>query len=195
MLKIILVDEQIKRAASVQEALVSCGCEVISLLSSPFELYERISQSAPDAIVIDIEMPSPEVFAHISLVSRDLPLPIVMFAADREEETIRCAIRAGVTTYVVDGLAAERIQPILNVAIERFAAEQALKNELADAKDALSERKVIERAKGIVMSQAEVAEGEAFRRLRKYAMDRGIKIAEAAQQIIRSSKLLGYSEK
>ena len=186
-----LVDEQIERAARVREALADDGCEVICVLNSALDLYEQVRQCAPDVIIIDTDSPSRDVIEHISLISRDQPRPIVMFAADREGETIRCAIRAGVTAYVVDGLTTERIQPILNVAIERFGAEQSLKRELADAKGALMERKLIERAKGIIMSQAGVAEDEAFRRLRKFAMDRGIKMAEAAQQIIGSAKVLG----
>ena len=115
VLKIMLVDEQIERAARVQEALAADRCEVICVLNSALELYERIRQCAPDVIIIDTESPSRDVIEHISLISRDQPRPIVMLAVDREGETIHCAIRAGVTANVVDGLAAERIQPILNV--------------------------------------------------------------------------------
>ncbi len=191
VLKIMLVDDQIERAACVREALADDGYEVICVLNSALELYEQVRLCAPDVIIIDTESPSRDVIEHIALISRDQPRPIVMFAADREGETIRCAIRAGVTAYVVDGLSAERIQPILNVAIERFGTEQSLKRELADARGALLERKLTERAKGIIMSQADVTEDEAFRRLRKFAMDRGIKMAEAAQQVIGSAKVLG----
>ncbi len=114
-----------------------------------------------------------------------------MFSGDREGDTIRQAIRAGVTAYIVDGLSDARLQPILAVAVERFEAEQELKRELTDTKSMLAERKRIERAKGLVMKQAQCDEETAFRHLRKLAMDRGIKLADAADVVIAMGKKLG----
>lgn len=190
-LKVLLIDEDPDRAATLREALVAGGYDVVSSFSSPVDLYDKVKNHAPDLIIIDTESPSRDVIEHITFISRDQPRPIVMFSADRESETIRSAVRAGVTAYIVDGLSEERIQPILHVAVERFEAEQALRQELASAKSELSERKLVERAKGVIMKQKNVDEEEAFRTLRKFAMDRGVRLAVAADQIIQIAKVLG----
>lgn len=190
-LKVLLVDEDPDRAASVREALVTGGCEVLTTLSSALELYDRVAEYAPDVIIIDTDSPSRDVIEHITFISRDQPRPIVMFSGDREGDTIRAAIRAGVTAYIVDGLSDARLQPILSVAVERFEAEQELRRELTDTKSMLAERKQIERAKGLVMKQAQCDEETAFRHLRKLAMDRGVKLADAADIIIAMGKALG----
>ena len=190
-LKVMLVDEDPDRAADVRAALVSSGCEVISLLASPLEIYDAVKTTSPDVIIIDTESPSRDSLENLAFVSRDHPHPIVMFSGDRSSETIREAIRAGVSAYVVDGLSEERLQPILQVAVERFAAEQSLKRELADAKTQLAERKDVERAKGILMTQRQLTEEEAFQALRKFAMDRGIKMADAATRVIDMASLMG----
>lgn len=190
-LKVMLVDEDPDRAADVRAALVACGCEVISLLASPLEIYDAVKTTSPDVIIIDTESPSRDSLENHAFVSRDRPHPIVMFSGDRSNETIREAIRAGVSAYVVDGLSEERLQPILHVAVARFAAEQSLKQELADAKMQLADRKNVERAKGILMKQRALTEEDAFQMLHKFAMDRGLKMAEAAARVIDMSSMLG----
>ena len=189
-LKVLLVDEDPDRAASVRGALVAGGCEVVTTLSSALELYDRVAEYKPDVIIIDTDSPSRDVIEHITFISRDQPRPIVMFSGDREGDTIRTAIRAGVTAYIVDGLSDARLQPILSVAVERFEAEQELRRELTDTKSMLAERKKIERAKGLVMKQAQCDEETAFRHLRKLAMDRGVKLADAADIVIALGKKL-----
>jgi response regulator NasT len=190
-LKIMLVDEDPDRAADVRAALVACGCEVISLLASPLEIYDAVKTTSPDVIIIDTESPSRDSLENLAFVSRDRPHPIVMFSGDRSNETIREAVRAGVSAYVVDGLSEARLQPILQVAVARFASEQSLKQELADAKIQLADRKNVERAKGILMKQRALTEEDAFQMLRKFAMDRGLKMAEAAARVIDMSSMLG----
>jgi len=190
-LKILLIDEDPDRAAGVREALALEGHTVLSTFSSPVDLYDKVRDHAPDLIIIDTESPSRDVLEHITFISRDQPRPIVMFSADREGDTIRSAVRAGVTAYIVDGLAEARIQPILQVAVERFETEQALRQQLADARSELSERKVVERAKGILMKQRQLDEEEAFRALRKFAMDQGLRLAEAADRVVQMSSLMG----
>ena len=164
---------------------------MVSSYASPVDLYDRVKTHAPDLIIIDTESPSRDVLEHITFISRDQPRPIVMFSADREGDTIRSAVRAGVTAYIVDGLSEARIQPILQVAVERFEAEQSLRQALADAKSELSERKLVERAKGILMKQRQMDEEEAFRALRKFAMDQGLRLAEAADRVVQMSTLMG----
>ena len=188
-LKVMLVDEDPDRAADVRAALIASGCEVISLLASPLEIYDAVKMTSPDVIIIDTESPSRDSLESLAFVSRDRPHPIVMFSGDRSSETIREAIRAGVSAYVVDGLSAARLQPILQVAVERFAAEQNLKKELADVRTQLADRKDVERAKGILMRQRALSEEDAFQMLRKFAMDRGIKMAEAASRVIDMARM------
>ena len=184
VLKVMLVDEDPDRAASVRGALIRAGCEVVSTLTTAIELYDRVSECSPDVIIIDTDSPSRDVIEHITFISRDQPRPIVMFSGDRGGETIRLAVRAGVTAYIVDGLSEARIQPILLVAVERFEAEQELRRELSKSKTMLAERKSIERAKGLIMRQAECDEEAAFAHLRKFAMDRGVKMFDAAETVI-----------
>ena len=179
------------RSAGVRAALEANGCKVVSLLASPLEIYDAVIATKPDVIIIDTESPSRDSLESLAFVSRDRPHPIVMFSGDRSSETIRAAIRAGVSAYVVDGLSEARLQPILEVAVERFAAEQTLKQELADAKTQLAGRKEIERAKGILMKQKNIAEEEAFKLLRRFAMDRGIKMADAASRVIEMASMIG----
>jgi response regulator NasT len=124
------------------------------------------------------------------VISQDTPRPIVMFSADGNTEKIREAVRAGVSAYVVDGLAAQRVQPILDVAIARFEALQSLRNELEDTQLQLADRKRIDRAKGILIKQKNLSEEQAYQWLRKMAMDENLKLAEVADQVIRAAKLL-----
>ena len=190
-LKVMLVDEDSDRAAGLRAALDTNGYKVVSLLASPLEIYDAVVATSPDVIIIDTESPTRDSFESLAFVSRDRPHPIVMFSGDRSSETIRAAIRAGVSAYVVDGLSEDRLQPILDVAVERFAAEQTLKRELADAKTQLADRKSVERAKGILMKQKSIPEGEAFRLLRRFAMDRGIKLGDAAVRVIDMANIIG----
>ncbi|MEQ1516757.1 MAG: ANTAR domain-containing protein [Usitatibacteraceae bacterium] len=190
-LKVMLVDEDPDRAFDVRAALEANGCSVISRLASTLEIYEAVMTTKPDVIIIDTDSPSRDSLESLAFVSRDRPHPIVMFSGDRSSDTIRNAIRAGVSAYVVDGLSEARLQPILEVAVERFAAEQSLKQELADAKTQLTERKTIERAKGILMKQKEISEDDAFQLLRRFAMDRGIKMSDAAARVIDTASLIG----
>jgi response regulator NasT len=126
----------------------------------------------------------------VSVVSARDPRPIVLFTEDRENATIQAALKAGVSAYVVAGMQPERLQPILEVAVARFEREQALREELRDAQTRLAERKVIERAKGFLMQQKGVSEDEAYRLLRKLAMDRNAKLLDVAQQVVDVAKLL-----
>lgn len=190
-LKVMLVDEDSDRAADVRAALEANGYKVVSLLASPLEIYDAVAATSPDVIIIDTESPTRDSLESLAFVSRDRPHPIVMFSGDRSSETIRAAIRAGVSAYVVDGLSEDRLQPILDVAVERFAAEQTLKRELADAKTQLADRKSVERAKGILMKQKSIPEDEAFRLLRRFAMDRGIKLGDAAVHVIDMASIIG----
>ncbi len=191
MLRVLVVDESPERADVLREGLARAGCEVAARLSSPLELLQAIAAAKPDLIIIDTESPSRDVLEHLVVVSRDEPRPIVMFARDADAATIREVMRAGVSAYVVDGLDPARVKSIIDVACARFEEFQKLREALAAANLKLAERKVVERARGILMQARGLSEDEAYRALRRMAMDRNRRLADVAQAVIDASELLG----
>jgi len=189
-MRVLLVDDDPQRATKVKSALAAAGYTVTAHLTSTSDLLARVREMAPDVIVIDRDSPDRDTLEHVCLVTRDDPRPVVLFTDDGDRNMIRDAVRVGVSAYVVDGLSVERLQPILEVAVARFAEHQALRGELAEAKANIVKRKLIERAKGIVMRQSGVGEDEAYARLRKLAMDRNRQLADVAQDVIEMAKLL-----
>ena len=194
-MRILVVDESDERAALLGEALTAAGHEVVASLSSPLELLRAVDALRPDVIVIDTESPTRDVLEHVVIVSQSSPRPIVMFASDAGGEAIRDAVRAGVSAYVVDGLDASRVNSIVEVACARFEEYQRefqrLKIELAEANLKLSERKLVERAKGLLMQSRGVSEDEAYHALRKLAMSKKLRLGDVAQQVIDTAELLG----
>jgi two-component system, response regulator / RNA-binding antiterminator len=189
-IRVLIVDENAERAALVERALVQSGCEVVARLGGRADLQARINAVQPDVIVIDMDCPDRDTLEDMSRISRDQPRPTVMFVDRSDSESIRAAVRAGVSAYVVGGLSAERVRTVLDVAIARFAEFQALRSELASARTDLEERKVVERAKGILMKRRNLGEAEAFRLLRKMAMDRKARLADVARDVVAAAELL-----
>ena len=194
-MRILVVDESDERAALLGEALTAAGHEVVASLSSPLELLRAVDALRPDVIVIDTESPTRDVLEHVVIVSQSSPRPIVMFASDAGSAAIRDAVRAGVSAYIVDGLDGNRVNSIVEVACARFEEYQRefqrLKIELAEANLKLSERKRVERAKGLLMQSRGVSEVEAYHALRKLAMSRKLRLGDVAQQVIDTAELLG----
>jgi response regulator NasT len=189
--RVLVVDESDERAALLREALTAAGHEVAASLSSPLELLRAVETLQPDIIVIDTESPTRDVLEHVVIVSQSSPRPIVMFSADAGGAAIRDAVRAGVSAYVVDGLDATRVNSIVEVACARFEEYQRLKIELAEANLKLSERKLVERAKGLLMQSRGLSEDDAYHALRKLAMSKKQRLGDVAQQLIDSAELLG----
>ncbi|HEV7476980.1 MAG TPA: ANTAR domain-containing protein [Burkholderiales bacterium] len=190
-MRVLVVDESPERAELLREALVHAGHEVTATLSSPLALLKTIDELKPDVIVIDMDSPSRDVLEHLVFVSQHTPRPVVMFAQDDAPETIRAATRAGVSAYVVDGLDRNRIKAIVEAAVARFEDYQALRTQLAEANLKLSERKAVEKAKGLLMKSRGLDEDAAYAALRKMAMDRKLKLVEVAQKVIEAADLLG----
>ena len=176
-MRVLVVDESPERAELLCEALQQAGHEVTALLSSPVALLKNIDELEPDVIVIDTDSPSRDVLEHLVVMSQHTPRPVVMFTSDASRESIRDAVRAGVSAYVVDGLEKSRIKSIIDVAVARFEDFQRLRVELA-------ERKLVERAKGILMKMHGLDEEAAYALLRKTAMDRKAKLSEVAREIL-----------
>ena len=191
--RVLVVDEFPERGSVLRQGLERAGYEVAGILSSSLELLQVVERLAPDVIIIDTDSPSRDALEHLCVMGRDRPRPIVMFAADDDATTIRDAVRAGVSAYVVDGLEPERVKAIVEVACARFEELQGLRTELAEANRRLSERKLVERAKGLLMKQRGVDEEEAYRLLRGLAMNRGKRIGDVAQDVIAAVELLGRS--
>jgi len=190
-MRVLVVDESPERADILREGLRRAGYEVSASLSSPVSLLATIEQLKPDVIVIDTESPSRDVLEHLVVLTQHTPRPVVMFSSDGAPETIREAVRAGVSAYVVDGLDPNRIRAIVDVAIAQFEDFQRLREELAQANLKLAERKLVERAKGLLMKRRSLDEQAAYALLRKFAMDRKLRLGEVAQQLIDAADLLG----
>lgn len=186
-----MVDESRERADIVRDGLRRAGYEVTASLSSPLALLKTIDELQPDVIVIDTDSPSRDVLEHLVVMTQHTPRPVVMFASDDAPETIREAVRAGVSAYVVDGLDTRRIKAIVDAAVAGFEELQGVRVQLAEANLKLSERKLIERAKGLIMKSRGLGEDEAFAFMRRGAMDRSLKLAELAQRIVDAAELIG----
>jgi len=191
VMRVLLVDDDQARAATLREALQAAGHTVVGHFGQALDLLARVRTLKPDVIIIDHDSPDRDTLEHVCMVTRDDPRPIVMFTQDENEALMRAALQAGISAYVVDGLAVERVQGIVNLAVARFEQYHVLRQERDEARAGLAERKVLDRAKGIVMKQRGCSEDEAYRLLRKAAMDQNKRVAEVAEQLVAMSKLLG----
>jgi response regulator NasT len=188
--KIVIVDESPIRAAILVEGLREAGFTGVTHISEMHNLLARIYALDPDVILIDLENPSRDVLEQMFQVSRAVRRPIAMFVDQSDAASIQASVDAGVSAYIVDGLKKERIKPILDLCISRFNAFAKLQDELDRTKSALEERKVIDRAKGILMKVKGLTEDEAYVLMRSTAMREKKKIGEIAQSILTASELL-----
>ena len=182
---------EVERARVLRIALLEAGYNVVATLPGDAFLPERIGQIQPDLIVVDAESQGRDILEHVVMATRDERRPIVMFSGDEDTAYLRKAVAAGVSAYVAAGTPAERIKPVLDVAMARFEMEEALRRELADARSELADRKVLDRAKGLLMTRQGLTEPQAHARLRKAAMDKGLKLVDVAQRLIDAADLLG----
>jgi response regulator NasT len=190
--------DQAERSRSLRIGLLENGFHLIASLPADVFLTERLAQLQPDMIIVDAESDARDALEHVVIATRDAPRPIVMFTNDHDSGTARQAVAAGVSAYIVAGLQAERIRPILEVAMARFEQDQALRRELEDARNelhelstALQDRRVIDRAKSLLMQRQELSEETAYAKLRKTAMDKNLRIVEVAQRMLDVADLLG----
>ena len=167
------------------------GVELAHTLDTPLEMLHSVQSHQPDIVLIDTESPSRDVLEQLAAVSANAPRPVVMLTGDGHDDAIRAALGVGVSAYVVDSLDPRRLGPIMRVAIERFQGEQRLRAELESTRTQLADRKLVERAKGILMKQRGCTEEEAFTSLRSLAMQRGLRLGEVAQQVIDVAGLMG----
>jgi response regulator NasT len=189
-LKILVIDENPIRRAIIEAGLSDAGFTSVTVLSNTTRLIDHIYNLDPDVVLIDLENPSRDVLEQMFQVSRVVRRPIAMFVDKSDKSEIEAAIEAGVSAYIVDGLKKERVKPILEMTVTRFHAFNRLKAELEQVKGALKERKIVEKAKGILMKSRGIDEEAAYGLLRKTAMSQGRRIADVAQALVSSVDLL-----
>ncbi|MCB1333436.1 MAG: ANTAR domain-containing protein [Roseivivax sp.] len=188
---IVVVEPDRDKALQIVDSLRQAGDFDLHVIAEPTGLARQVKMHNPDVVLIDIENPSRDMLEELALASGPLERPVAMFVDRSEEGLSRAAIEAGVSAYVVDGMRPQRIKPILDAAIARFRMFQRMRTELAETKRALEERKVIDRAKGMLMKARGIDEDAAYALLRKTAMDQGRRVADVAQALVTAAGLLG----
>lgn len=190
-MRIAIVDESASRAAVIHEGLAALDdCEIF-VVTERRGLVTRIGEIAPDIVLIDLGNPSRDVLEEYFAVSRAVARPIAMFVDESDDDAIAASIDAGVSSYVVDGMAAHRIRPILDLAVKRFNAFSRLQADLDEAKGRLAEREAIDKAKRILMQSRGLPEPQAYAELRKAAMNQGRRIVEIAEAVITAHTVMG----
>jgi response regulator NasT len=190
-LVVLLIDSNPERAKLVEQGLTANSVVRQASRAGGPELLALIAELQPDVIIIDCDSPDRDTIESLRSVARHNPKPIVMFVEEGDGDLAREAVRAGVSAYIVDGLSSSRVQSVIDVAIERFRLIDALHKELAKSKEDLAARKVIERAKGILMEKRGMTENAAYEAMRSMAMNQGKQLKEVAESIISVTSLLG----
>ena len=190
-LLIVVVEADTDRAQSIAEGLRGAGDHDIRIIAEQTALARRVAELRPDVVLIDIANPSRDILEELALASGPSERPVAMFVDRSDEQLTRSAIEAGISAYVVDGLRPERLKPVIDAAIARFHMLQQLRAELAATRAALEDRKIVDRAKAVLMKARGIGEDEAYALLRKTAMDQGKRMGEIAQQLVTAAGLLG----
>lgn len=191
-LDVLLVCEQASDAVELEKGLLDSGVGSVYVASMEESVLRALTENPVDLVVLDVKKPTVALFEQFSVVQEYCPKPVICFSDERDSEVIAKSVKAGVTAYIVDGKEPERLGPIVEVAMARFNECQAVKKELAQVKDKLSERAVIERAKGLLIEHKNMSEDQAYKSMRKMAMDQGKKISIVAQEIC--GVFMGLSE-
>jgi len=189
-LHVLLIDDDAVRASVIEEGLREAGHEKVTIIAEMRQLLRQIVEADPDVIFIGLENPNRDVLEQMFQVSRSVHRPVVMFVDQSDKASTEAAIDAGVSAYVVNGLRKERVKPILDMAISRFNALHRLRDELDRTKQALEDRKVIDKAKGILMKNRTITEEQAYALLRKTAMNESRRVADVARSLVTAAKLL-----
>lgn len=189
-LRVMLVDENLERARALEVVLLGAGYTIAGKITGPMDLVAQVRHVQPDVILIDMDSPDRDTLEAMHALTREQPMPVVMFVDHSDSESIQRAVRAGVSGYIVGGVSAERVKPIMEVAIARFREFQNLRDELEKTRSTLAARKNIEKAKGILMKRRGMSEEDAYQALRKMAMDRNQRLEEVANNVISISEFL-----
>lgn len=183
-MNILIIDQIARRAEPLEQALRDLGHDVVVRPPGKYAIYQMVESFQPDVVIVDADSPDRDTLEDVSMTTDKAPRPIIFFADDEDDAVIRQSIQAGVSAYIVDGLQPSRVKTLLNVAISRFEEHQRLKGELVKTRNELADRKVIDKAKGLLMKHKECDEEAAFTAMRKMAMNKNVKLADIAQDII-----------
>jgi response regulator NasT len=184
MLRILLVTDTEKPIGELREALARLGYDMLPEAAAPHDLQRVVQRERPDVVIIDTESPSRDTLEHLAVMNETAPRPVLMFSHDANQQLIRSAVDAGVTAYTAEGLTPDKLAPILEVALARFAHEEKLRQRLAQVEAELDDRKTIDRAKRLLMERGKLSEHDAYAALRKRAMDAGVRLAEIARRLV-----------
>jgi len=187
---VLLIDDGAHRGALIHDELTRQGHLVVGVVDSALTIHDCVMRLEPDVVIVDSESPSRDTLENLAAMSATSPRPVVVFAEDSAPAPMQQALAAGVSAYVIAGLQPQRLTPVLRVAIARFEQDRVLRNQLGQAQTELAERKLIERAKGILMDEVGLSEEQAYAHLRKLAMDRGQRLAQVAERIVDARSLL-----
>ena len=190
-LRLILVDDDQARAAAVEKGLAAEGFEVLSVIPTAAGLLFQLAQLEPDAVIISLDSPDRDILESLSIASAHNPRPVVMFSEAGDQSFITEAIRAGVTAYQTEGINPERVRMAIDVATAQFSAFNDIRQELDKTRQQLADRKLVDRAKALLMKLKGISEDEAYKALRRIAMDKQRTLAETASDVI---ALLGDSK-
>ena len=193
-LSILIIDENRLRAAVIEDGLRDAGYANLTVVYDVVGIARRIADIAPDVIVIDLENHNRDMLESMFQLSRAVRRPIAMFVDRSDQASIEAAVDAGVSAYVVDGLKRERVKPVVDMAISRFNAFARMARELEEARSQLESRKLVDRARGILMATRGLSEADAYALLRKTAMNQNRKISEIAESLIMAAGLLAPPE-
>lgn len=190
-MRVLLVNDTEKPIGQLRHALQAAGYEVLEEAASTLALLSVVQKQQPDIVVLDVASPSRDTLEQLAMLHSHAPRPIVMFSGDGDDQLIRAAVGAGVTAYVVDGLSPARLAPVMRVAMARFEQESTLRKRLDQVQQTLEDRKLVDRAKGLLMHRRGLSEAQAYAAIRQQAMKQGLKLAEVARRIIAMVDLLG----
>jgi len=190
MLKVMIVDNDLERTKPLRQSLLDIGYEVVAHLKDTINIDDACCEFQPDIVIIDTDSPSRDTLENICVITMHDPRPIMMFTHDDDKEQMKLATKAGVCAYVVGSIPNERLRPVIDAAIVRFEEFKSLRKELSEANIKLSERKVIEQAKGLLMKQRKIDEDEAYSMLRTMAMQKNLRIGTLSKQIVQAAELL-----
>lgn len=182
--RVLIVDAKRDRSQQLEAALREAGFDVLMTVDEGDDLYERVEALEPDAVIVDAALPSRDTLEHMGQIGRRYPKPMIMFAENELPDMTRNAARAGVSAYVVDGVAPSLIRSLVDVAISHFRTHHALRSELTRTQQTLEQRKAIDRAKCLIMERQGLGEAAAYERLRKMAMDRRMSLFEIARELL-----------
>ena len=188
--RVMLVDDTPTRSALLEQALLDQGLTVVCRLKSAQGLIKNVEVHQPDIIIMDLESPDRDTLENMTVLNQHNPKPVIMFSDEGDSQIISQAVQAGVSAYIVDGLNPHRVKPILDVAIARFREYQALRKELKQTRDQLADRKIIDKAKGLLMKTKGLDEEQAYHAMRKMAMDQSKPLVDIAQNILSVMELL-----